>query len=298
MKLDVTVAEHRFVIDILTQEWNLSETFGNYIPFETKDENAFPTLFSLKVESLPQWRRGEEFRPFYVVEAEPEEPRLDLYCNEKGEWWVEMAPAGNMPPVAALSMSTDYSEGHLFVGSTRFGRFAVDNAAMLMFAFCTSRKKTIEMHASVTVKDGRAYMFIAKSGTGKSTHSRMWLENIPGSRLLNDDNPVVRVFDDGSIKVFGTPWSGKTPCYKNEGAQAGGIILIRRCPENRLTRLMAVEAYANVNASTSGLRHDKAMADGLHDTISQVVLNVPCYVLDCRPDAEAAEVCYNGVCRN
>lgn len=300
MKLDLTVAGHRCVIDILPADWEVSDMFGNYLPFKTKEKEVGKNspVFVLKVEDCPQWQRDSCFSPLYVVESGPEEPRLDIYSNADGEWWAEMAPVGNMPPVAALSMNPDCCEGRLFVGSPRFGRFAADNAAMLMFAFCTSCKRTIEMHASVIVKDEKAYMFIAKSGTGKSTHSRMWLENIPGSRLLNDDNPIVRIFGDGSVKVFGSPWSGKTPCYRNESADMGGIVRIRRSMENRLTGLGPVEAYAAVNSSTSGLRHVEKMADGLYETISQVALTVPCYVLDCRPDAQAAEVCYNGVCKN
>ena len=63
---------------------------------------------------------------------------------------------------------------------------------------------------------------MGKSGTGKSTHSRLWLENVPGATLLNDDNPIVRLTLVGAI-VYGSPWSGKTPCYKNESAPLAGV---------------------------------------------------------------------------
>ena len=57
-------------------------------------------------------------------------------------------------------------------------------------------------------------MLLGKSGTGKSTHSRLWLKYIPDTKLLNDDNPAVRIMDNNTIMIYGTPWSGKTPCYK------------------------------------------------------------------------------------
>ena len=83
-----------------------------------------------------------------------------------------------------------------------------------MYAFRTATLGTLEMHASVIAHEGRGYLFLAKSGTGKSTQSRMWLRCIEGAKLLNDDNPAIRIAD-GRPLVFGTPWSGKTPCWRN-----------------------------------------------------------------------------------
>jgi hypothetical protein len=138
-------------------------------------------------------------------------------------------------------------------------------------------------------------MFLGKSGTGKSTHSRQWLEIFPDAELLNDDNPVVRAEEDGTIRVYGSPWSGKTPCYRNFDAPVGAIVRIRQSPDNRATRQNIVEAYASVYSSCSGLKSERDIADGLHATLEKVVMGVPCFVLDCRPDHEAAEVCYKAV---
>src|SRR5690606_24548491 len=76
--------------------------------------------------------------------------------------------------------------------------------------------RAILIHASVVSCAGKAYAFLGKSGTGKSTHSRLWLRHIAGTELLNDDNPAIRIEPDGRVFVYGTPWSGKTPCYKNK----------------------------------------------------------------------------------
>lgn len=138
-------------------------------------------------------------------------------------------------------------------------------------------------------------MFLGKSGTGKSTHSRQWLESIPGTELLNDDNPIIRIEADGTVRVYGSPWSGKTPCYRNASAPVGAIVRIRQCPENRISRLSVVESYASVYSSCSGLKFYKSMADAIHSTLEGVVLGVPCYVLDCRPDHDAARVCHEAV---
>jgi ABC-type cobalamin/Fe3+-siderophores transport system ATPase subunit len=164
-----------------------------------------------------------------------------------------------------------------------------------MFTFATARKNTLLMHASVTVKDGKGYVFLGKSGTGKSTHSQLWINNIEGCSLLNDDNPVVRVFDNGEVHVFGSPWSGKTPCYHNAEVPVGAIVNLHQAKKNVIRRLSLVEAYAAMHVSFSGLRFIKEMADGLHATNEKVVCTVPCYSLDCLPNAEAALLCYNTV---
>lgn len=263
---------------------------SNYAPFASEKQDDL--LFRVKVE-CDDVERDSQFKPIFVVETDPSEPRLDLYKSESS-WWVEMAPLRSMAPVAALHTGDDFSEAVLHVFSQRFLRFAVDNAAMLLYAFTSAPYSTLEMHSSVVVKDGYAYMFLAKSGTGKSTQSRMWLENIEGTILLNDDNPIVRIADDGTAMVYGSPWSGKTPCYKNQSARVGAFVTIKRSLENRIERLNTFEAYAAISSSSSGFRPLKTIGDGLHSSISTLVMSVPCYTLFCRPDADAALTCYKG----
>lgn len=88
------------------------------------------------------------------------------------------------------------------------------------------------IHASAVVVDGRAYLFTADPGTGKSTHTALWLQYF-GSRafIINDDKPVLRKETDG-YRVYGTPWSGKTDQNRNTSAKLGGIIFLERSQEN------------------------------------------------------------------
>ena len=151
------------------------------------------------------------------------------------------------------------------------------------------------MHASVTMKDGKVYLFLGKSGTGKSTHSQLWINNIEGCSLLNDDNPVLRVLENGEVRVYGSPWSGKTPCYRNLDVPVGAIVNLHQAPKNAIRRLSLPEAYAAVYVSFSGYRFIKEMANGLHATNAKIVGSVPIYSLECLPDADAAFLCYNTV---
>jgi hypothetical protein len=145
------------------------------------------------------------------------------------------------------------------------------------------------------VKDGKGYLFLGKSGTGKSTHSQLWINNIEGCELLNDDNPVLRFDENGKTRVYGSPWSGKTPCYRNLDYPVGAIVDLHQAKENKIRRLSIVEAYAMMYVSSSGIRFLKQLADGIHDTTEKIVCSVPCYSLDCLPNAEAAFLCYKTV---
>ena len=300
MRKDFIVAGHRFsiVMDDASSLWEKIKV--NYDAFEAKHaaEDTGAPIFTLHVNPSRDWNPADTsgMEPLYVGNNSPEETQTDFYRNADG-FYLEFAVNGWSPKVANLLVSSDFKAGSLAFSDLNLFRFAIDNAAMLMFAFRTTGLRTLEMHSSVTVNSGKAYMFLAESGTGKSTHSRMWLENIPGSELLNDDNPIVRIADDGSVTVFGSPWSGKTPCYRNASAPLGAMVQIRRSPVNAAAPLSVLEAYALIMSSCSGFRGIASMADGLHETISAIALSQPCFVLDCRPDAEAALVCHEAVCK-
>mgnify|MGYP003226810706 CR=1 FL=1 len=88
-------------------------------------------------------------------------------------------------------------------------------ACWIAYGVATAPFKTIAIHTSTIVCQSKAILFLGESGTGKSTHTRLWRKNIQGAVLLNDDSPILRIID-GEPWIYGSPWSGKTPCYKNE----------------------------------------------------------------------------------
>lgn len=147
------------------------------------------------------------------------------------------------------------------------------------------------MHASVIVKDGFGQLFLGHSGTGKSTHARLWQEAYPDAWLLNDDNPVVRVMSDGEVRVYGSPWSGKTPCYKQAFAPVRGIVKLSQAPHNEMTRLRLPEAYAYMLSSSSGLKIVPTMMDSLYNTVVRVITIIPVFGLKCLQDKDAAVLC-------
>lgn len=171
-------------------------------------------------------------------------------------------------------------------------RFGIDNSIMIIFAFSAAYHGTLLMHSSVPVKDGRAYLFQGKSGTGKSTHCELWLKHIPGTERINDDNPVVRIMDNGEAWVFGSPWSGKTPIYMNVGYPIQGFLRLHQAPYNKIRQLSKLEGFASILSSCSTMIWDKPSYNGICDTISRVASSVGCYDLECLPDQAAAELSY------
>ena len=168
--------------------------------------------------------------------------------------------------------------------------YFLNSFLMIAFTLAAAPLKTVKLHASVIEKDGKALLFIGKSGTGKSTHSRLWQKYVPGCSLLNDDEPVVRINDRDEVMVYGTPWSGKTPCYRNEKARVAAFVLLRQSPENHLTKLSTKEAFFTLFASSCMMRTDVHHKNAVFDTVAAILERVPVYRLDCRPDREAVSL--------
>lgn len=151
----------------------------------------------------------------------------------------------------------------------------------------------ISVHASSVVIDGQAYLFMGKSGTGKSTHAALWMRSFPHCSLLNDDNPTVCVQADGTPYLYGTPWSGKTPCYRNVGYPLRGIALLRQAGQNRFMPCYDDEAFITVLPGCSVIQKDRVLHSALCRTLASVATAVPVGILECLPDEAAATVLRN-----
>ena len=172
--------------------------------------------------------------------------------------------------------------------------FGLNNALMLIFAFAGSFKQTLLIHASLVRHKGYGYAFIAKSGTGKSTHVSLWLKHIPECDLMNDDNPIVRILD-GKAYIYGSPWSGKTPCYRNIKAPLGAITRIDRADANSVEKLNPIESFASLLPSCSSMKWDKEIFNNVCNTITKVIETTGIYVVHCLPNREAAIICHDSI---
>lgn len=148
------------------------------------------------------------------------------------------------------------------------------------------------LHASAVEMDGKAYLFSAPSGTGKSTHTSLWVKEFsPKAAILNDDKPAIRIYEE-EISVYGTPWSGKTNQNLNHKVPLQAIAFIKRSDKNEIHRISSISAIEKILSQTvrSG---DKDTMERLLDILGQIVQKIPVYELSCNMDPEAAHIAYN-----
>ena len=147
------------------------------------------------------------------------------------------------------------------------------------------------LHASSVVVDGRAYLFSAPSGTGKSTHVRLWLK-LFGDRayILNDDKPALRILND-KVFVYGTPWSGKDDINRNACVELGGIAVVKRAAENSIRKLLPHEAVFALMNQTARTTASETMQMCMR-TIEKIVETERLSELSCNMDNTAAKLSY------
>lgn len=194
-----------------------------------------------------------------------------------------------------MKSTKDFKESRIYgkAEDPRIGEF-VSWLLMVVFGQVGLQHRLILIHASVIAyQQKQGVAFLGKSGTGKSTHSRLWLKHIPDTELLNDDNPVVRLEEDGKAMIYGTPWSGKTPCYKNKCVELKGFVRLEQAPLNRFTWKKGTESLVAVLPSCTALRWNKDLFNAMTDTLSQLVEQVNVGYLECLPDADAAKASHN-----
>lgn len=295
---DYIVAEHSFRISATE---SILELLTNYAPFAV--QHVASPVFELTVST--QASPSEKgWKHVYTDTSDEDMPRIEVYhaleASSESEglyrWLFCISMFRESPTVCQIVATEDFRRAELYI-NTEDVRFAVDNATMLLYAFTTTCQRTLEMHASVIRREGVGYLFLGHSGTGKSTHSRMWLQAFEDAELLNDDNPIVRVWGEEEsgyrVVVYGSPWSGKTPCYRNESCPVQAIVKLSQAPENKIQPLRLAEGYAHILSGSSGMKILPEMMDGLYVTISSLLKAVKVYGMDCLPNTDAAQVCYS-----
>lgn len=155
---------------------------------------------------------------------------------------------------------------------------------------------TLLFHGSVIAVDGEGYLFTAKSGTGKSTHTRLWREYF-GERavMVNDDKPLLHITDSG-VTAYGTPWDGKHRLSTNIAVPLKGICILTRDAKNHIEPVEPHAVYPLIVQQTNR----SLSADGMKQTLSlidRMLHVVPVYRLGCNMDIEAAKVAYEGMNR-
>ena len=156
---------------------------------------------------------------------------------------------------------------------------------------------TVLFHSSAVAVDGAAYLFAAKSGTGKSTHARLWRELL-GDRaiMINDDKPLLRITDAGAT-VFGTPWNGKHHLGVNGCAPLRAICMLERGTQNGIVRIEPKTAYPYLLRQTYRPDSPEAMRKTLM-LLNRLTETVAFWRLKCNMEPDAARVSYEAMRRD
>lgn len=150
------------------------------------------------------------------------------------------------------------------------------------------------MHAAVVAVGGKAYAFLGKSGIGKTTHIRLWKELL-GDRCiyLNGDKPIFRLME-GVFYACGTPWQGKERYGSNIIRPLAGLCFLEQAAENRIERLPLEKAYVKMLHQLL-IPLQQADLEKLLVLVDQLLKTVPCYLLHCNKELEAAEISYSAM---
>ena len=263
----------------------------SFIPFRQEEEAANP-LFTLTVDDSTRPVKQKSL----VKDFDTGNGHTLVYQLEQGGYQYIIRDL-NGSNCCLLICNDDFSNCQCALnGNWCMRTFGLNNALMLVFAFAGAAKGALLVHASTIMKGDYGYPFIAESGTGKSTHTSLWLRFIDDCSLMNDDNPVIRI-EDGTPYIYGSPWSGKTPCYRNVRALLGAVTRIERAPKNSIERLPVVKAFASVLPSCSTMMWDKSIYDHVCNAVTRIIETTPVYTLHCLPDAEAAQICHQTIAR-
>ena len=277
MKKDYLIAGHRIRIEGNEAWIHAVASLDGFKPIETETDGVPVAHFLYTDEEAPQ-----------LIESQYEsgvDGIVDIFGRYQGGYLFTMTPPeGNKLCLWKADGSNVYHfNGQLMPRLVRF-------ALWIAYGLATLPLQTIPIHTSVIQYKGKTVLFLGESGTGKSTHTRLWRENIEGAVLLNDDSPMLRIID-GKPWMFGSPWSGKTPCYKNESYPLAACVRLSQAPHNKIRRLTIPQGYAAIHPSCPpDFAYDDTLYDYISETLSDVLGQVSVYHLECLPDADAARL--------
>lgn len=272
--------------------------------FSTDVEMNHPALFNFSPFMIAEEEAKDIIFSLYRVEQLPSIPETDAICHvcDNGTCWhfyydtadrydIMLHLEGEEPRTYQMQANRDWQ--HIYIDwqvLDEFDSLALNNILMLSYVAAAAQRGRVLLHAAcIRTLSGDALAFIGHSGAGKSTHARLWMKYVEGSTLMNDDQPVVSV-ENGVPYIYGTPWSGKTPCYKQEKAPLKMICLMKQEAYNRLTQQTGMQAFTTVLAAASMIKEQVEVYKGIVRTLAQVIERIPVVYLENRPEREAVEL--------
>ena len=143
------------------------------------------------------------------------------------------------------------------------------------------------LHAAILEYEGGAYAFLGRSGTGKSTHTGLWLKHVGGSKIVNGDKPILE-YKNGGFIAYGTPWMGKEGLGYNTSAPLKGLCFLEQAKENSVVKLTSKEAASRIFTQIL-FPEDETNVTRTLELTDKLVTEIPCYLLKCDVSEEAVQ---------
>lgn len=215
------------------------------------------------------------------------------------DYFTEKEPLFTIEPTEAdlRQMQADFDRMDEMEGIPKHRRtdgFLENNAIHALLAERLVEQNALLMHGSALCMDGKAYIFTAKSGTGKSTHARLWRQ-VFGDRvwMINDDKPMLRIEESG-VTVYGTPWDGKHHLSRNASAKLKAIVNLTRDESNHIAPMSRADAFPVLMKQCYGSRNPATMAR-IMELEKRLLSAVDFYTLGCNMLPEAAKLAWEGM---
>jgi hypothetical protein len=193
---------------------------------------------------------------------------------------------------AAVTDEQFYAEKSLSNG--QFSDGYIENVCMYR-NICTRLPEYNRMllHAAVLSYEGNGYAFLGRSGTGKSTHTGLWLKHVPQTKIVNGDKPILS-YTNGTFIAYGTPWMGKEGLGENTSAPLKGLCFLEQAKQNAIRRLTVEEAAKRVFLQVLFPEEEENAARTL-ELIDRLIKTVPCYLLQCDISEEAVQTSFEAM---
>lgn len=222
------------------------------------------------------------------------EARAEKYLynyNEKPDFELKFEEFEILDSYEICIEKNHYKREMFPVDDFKYGFYGIDFAQKIL------EHNGCVLHSSAVAVDGNAYLFSAHSGTGKSTHTSLWLDYFKDRAvIINDDKPCIREVD-GELYVYGTPWSGKDDISVNDKFKLKAITFICRSEENWIREASKTEAISLFLTQTRKPK-DKEHMELLLNVINKIFAKVKIYKMGCNISEDAAKLSYETMSKN
>ena len=270
-----------FISDLLLRVESPRQLYipDNFKPFYSDmSPNRAPDILFQIVFDTASTTSGEDVRPLLTDNSHSDLPFLDKFPWENGEFIVRQASAGRGAP-CRLFIPPGYADIFCQCGGNWLAYFALERMLLPYDRFF--------LHSSAVIYQGKAYLFSAPSGGGKSTHAALWQKHYDAV-LLNGDKVLIHTERDGCM-AYGSPVAGSSGIYKNIGAPIAAVFLLKKGAENRLTSLSKRTGLLSLYSEAIKSHHDPMFNHQLLDLLEKMQTCVPIFSLECLPEESAVQ---------